>query len=337
LLCTLVLVSLFLFGCLAPPEAPPAPEFHPNNTLPPQQYVQPTPLNTTPTSHAPFEMTFIDAGYGDATLLRSGNLTILFDTGPAESSSQVVASLRARGIEKIDILILSSTNPLYTSGASALMRQFNVAQIWTTGDTTSDAAGQALAQISEGIPSQTVRYGFSRSWDQFNLTVLNPADPLTNNPSADSIVLKASYGSFCALLFSDSEASGAAGNDGGTVTGGVDARIITGPIPINCQVIRVAHHGSGNAASFPLLERASPDAGIISVGPNPPQNLYPEPTLIRRLVLKNVSVYTTDRLGSITVTSDGSTYSLTSARPADAAYWRGMNDIALNGKLYWVK
>ena len=128
-----------------------------------------------------------------------------------------------------------------------------------------------------------------------------------------------------------------AGPNGGTVVGGVDARIITGYVPVACQVLRVSHHGSGNAASFQLLQNVNPEVGIISVGPNPPQNAYPEPTLIRRLLLKNVSVYATNRLGTITVSSNGTGYSLTSQKPADDSYWRFINDVAYNGQPYWPK
>jgi hypothetical protein len=167
--------------------------------------------------------------------------------------------------------------------------------------------------------------------------VLNPQKkPILTSPDADSIVLKASYKSFCALLFSNSLASGASSSDPGTVFGGIDNQIVSGPIPINCKVLKVSHHGSANAASFQLLNNALPSDAIISVGPNPPQNIYPEPALIRRLMLRNISVWTTDKLGDIMVSSNGSNYSISSTILRDAKYGRFIETVANAGGLYWT-
>ncbi len=339
LLFAALLSFLLLAGCLEflNSSPTPSPQYNPNATLPPQQYAPPTPLNATAPFRVGLEMTFIDVGYGDATLIRSNNLTVLFDTGPAETASKVIDTLRSKGIEKIDLLVLSSNSPQFTGAAPAVMRQFVVSQLWTNGVNYTDPNSQAIASLSQFVPTHSLSYGFSQTWGLFNLTALNPSDPPIGGPDADSVVLKASYGRFCALLFSNSQASGAAGNEAGSVIGGVDARIVSGPVPINCPVLRVSHHGSGNAASFELLERSGPEVGIISVGPNPPQNAYPEPTLIRRLLLKNVSVYTTDRLGTITVVSDGAGYNITTERPADEGYWNFINSVSFNGKPYWPK
>ncbi len=273
---------------------------------------------------------------GDATLIRAANRTVLFDAGPAEQAPALVSKLRARGVSKLDLLVLSSNDPAFVGGAQRIMQEFPVDAVWTNGLSYSDLTWSSLQPYLDPAKTRAVAYGDSQSWGDFKLEVLNPQPiPIRTSPEADSIVLKASYGSFCALLFSNSVAAGASSADAGTVFGGVDSKIISGPVPLACPVLKVSHHGSANAASFQLLEKTRPEQAVISVGPNPPQNLYPEPTLIRRLMLRNASVWTTDRLGDITVSSDGSTYSISSRVARDSKYGRFIESVANTGASYW--
>lgn len=340
LLALLALSAFLLFGCLGSesPPLPPAPDYNPNgtlNTTPP--YLNPVPLNPVPaTPTSPLAVSFINVGYGDATLIQSDGKTILFDAGPTETSGVVTSYLRSRGVEKIDLLVLSSNNPLFVGAAPSILRQFSISQVWINGVDYPDENWQFINEQMRGIPNSSVQYGSTGTFGKLNITVLNPQEQRSNgNPDTDSLVLKLDYGKFCAVLFSNSEASAASGSDPGTVIGGVDARIATGVVPVaGCQLLRVSHHGSGNSASFQFLERMKPETAVISVGPNPPTFAYPEPTAIRRLMLRNVSVYITDKLGTIEVDSDGLTYNVVTERPYAGAYRQFLGSI-YDGAKYW--
>ena len=60
---------------------------------------------------------FIDIGQGDSALLRSGNETMLIDTGTPESGTAIRLFLKNRGVEKLDYLVL--THP----GADHILRK----------------------------------------------------------------------------------------------------------------------------------------------------------------------------------------------------------------------
>lgn len=341
LLC-LVLSGLLLYmGCLGfgGPSAPAAPAYNANPSPPPLNPLDNKPVpNATPPQPpamtAPFEMSFINLSMADATLIRTKERTILFDAGSAESAPKLVSYLSSKGIDKIDLLILSSNDPAFVGGASEILRQFTVTEVWTNGGAYSDPLWTSIEDAMGPATSRAVVYGDNRSWGDLGVIVLNPQTSRLSG-DGDSTALKVSYGSFCALLFSNSVAAGASSSDAGTVVGGVDSRIISGPVPVDCPVLRVSHHGSANSASFQLLNKANPTDAVISVGPNPPQNLYPAPALIRRLILNSVTVWTTDRLGTVTVTSDGSTYSLKSDRPRDTKYGKFLEDVIYKGASYW--
>lgn len=286
----------------------------------------------------PMEIAFLDVGFGDATLIRMGDKTILFDAGPDTDASHIKDYLRAHGVVSLDLLILSSSDKLFSSGALDIMRSVPVEKVWVSNSKLgASSSWDEIISLASTFDLTEVTYGDKYEDGDFSLTVLNPFPGTKSvNPATDSIVLKAQYKDFCAVLFSGSEASGASGNDAGTVFGGVDNRVISGPIDVECEVLRVSAHGSGNSASFQLLDSMGPPKmAVISVGPNPPVNKYPEPTLIRRLLLRNIDVYLTDRLGDVVVKSSGSGYDVETTYPVGTDYAKFINDVGYGSKGYY--
>ncbi len=341
LLCLVLGGFLLSFGCLGEQASPAAPAYNSSPTLPPVNPIDNTPKPnltnyTAPsTMTSPFELSFINLSLSDATLIRTSNRTVLFDAGSADMAPTLVAYLRAKNIDHIDLLVLSSDDPAFVGGAPEVLRNFPVTEVWTNGGNYSDYLWSTIKSSIGTVPVRSVSYGDNRTWGEMEVMVVNPQ--LTRlSGDGDSTVLKVSYGSFCSLLFSNSVAAGASSIDAGTVTGGVDSRIVSGPIPVTCPVLRVSHHGSANSASFQLLNQVNPTDAIISVGPDPPQNLYPSPTLLRRLVLNNATVWTTDRLGTVTVTSDGTTYHIASEVSRDTAFGHFLENVVYSGADYWA-
>lgn len=294
----------------APKELPKA-DF-PSVTQDPVQYNPPgTPKEKAMQTGLRIEM--LDVGFGDATLIQIDGKNILFDAGPPEASRHVRDTLNANGAEKLDVLVLSSNASEHFGGAQAVAVYHTIGEIWDNGVKYVDYAYAGLEDVTKSAKRRSVQYGDVFEFGKGKITILNPQAQRYLKSSADAIALKVEYGNFCAVLFSDSEGGGAAGNDMGTVMGGIDSKIVSGNITIACQILKVGNHGSGNAASFQLLEKMKPEIGIISVGANPGSKL-PEPALIRRLGLKNVSVLRTDTMGAITITSSGNGYGIVSER-----------------------
>ncbi|MFA5108480.1 MAG: MBL fold metallo-hydrolase [Candidatus Micrarchaeia archaeon] len=335
----LILPALLIAGCLGSGKTQAEPTYTPP-ALEEKLYpvvVQEEPAAPNVTKLVPFELTFINVGYGDASLIQSEGKNILIDTGPDADASKIKSVLASKGVKKIDLLVLSEDDILFVNGAADILRSYPVDEVWVSGGRPKAGFMPVILPLAKNSIVKTVLYGDNYTLGNLSLTVLNPF-PGENNtsPDLDSIVLKAKYADFCSLIFSNSEASGATGSDGGTVFGGVDSRIISGPISIqNCKVLKVSHHGSGNSASFQLLNEVNPDVGVISAGLNLPENKYPEPTAIRRLLLRNMSVYVTDKLGSITVLSDGNEYKMETEYPRDEKYAIFINDVGQGGLLYW--
>jgi competence protein ComEC len=69
---------------------------------------------------------------------------------------------------------------------------------------------------------------------------------------------------------------------------------------LQAEVLKVGHHGSRTSTSGALLEAASPQLALISVGRD---NRYghPSPEVLARLVRRGVHVLRTDERGSIVI------------------------------------
>jgi competence protein ComEC len=79
-------------------------------------------------------LTAYDVGQGSALLVETATQTLLYDTGPRmgpamDAGSRVlVPSLRARGIDRLDKLLISHADEDHIGGAATVLRDLDVAQ-----------------------------------------------------------------------------------------------------------------------------------------------------------------------------------------------------------------
>ncbi|HWQ61414.1 MAG TPA: MBL fold metallo-hydrolase, partial [Negativicutes bacterium] len=116
---------------------------------------------------------------------------------------------------------------------------------------------------------------------------------LNNN----SIVARLVYGSFAMLLAGDAEQESET-----AMVGKFGAEL-------RSQVLKGGHHGSRTSSSPAFLKAVNPETAIISAGVDNEYH-HPHPSLLKRYGERKVKVYRTDTDGTVTVTSDGKTYSV---------------------------
>ena len=104
----------------------------------------------------------------------------------------------------------------------------------------------------------------------------------------DSLVLLVEFGDFRAVLTGDA---------GGPVEALLKDRI--GDV----DLLKVGHHGSRTASGAPWLDALAPELAVLSLGTN--RYGHPAPEVIDRLIDRGVSVWRTDRDGTVTVWTDG--------------------------------
>jgi competence protein ComEC len=250
------------------------------------------------------EVYFLDVGQGDSELIRYNGTTVLIDAGEAEEGPGIVTYLKHLGISDIDLLIATHPHSDHIGGMQDILKNFNVRNVIDSGmPHTSPTYQKFLETIDrKNIPYKTVKRGDSFSpAPGLTMLVLSAPDGNKDQDLNDgSIVLRASYGQINILFEADA----------GTAT---EESMMQSGLPLESQILKVAHHGSPHGTGSIFLEHVRPEAAIISVGAGNPYN-HPALDTVARLEEAGALVFRTDIDGTIVVRTDGMKFSLETAK-----------------------
>jgi competence protein ComEC len=254
-------------------------------------------------SGAAFAVHFIDVGQGDATLVEVGDEDILVDGD--RSGSAVLSYLASQDVPDIDLMVATHPDADHIGGLDDVLAQYDVQEIWTNGATAASQTYQdfAAAVGAEGAVERQIRRGYSAQFDGVTLTVLHPPDPLTRDTNTDSIVLRLSCGSVAVLLTGDATAASEA------------SMLADTSLILDADVLKVGHHGSSASTTDAFLDAVTPNDAVISVGANNPYG-HPTQATLDRLAAHGATVYRTDLDGTIIMTSDCNSYSISTTGAA---------------------
>lgn len=252
----------------------------------------------------------LDVGQGDCAVLRSGRACALIDVGP-QGSYDALRYLRSEGLSP-DTVILTHADADHAGALGVLLgSEVRIGEIILPQETALDEAAQPVREALEqaltlGIPVRTVSRGDRIASANAWLCVLSPDEELAGD-NERSLVLYAEVEGTRLLL-----------------TGDLPAACEREDFP-DCDVLKVAHHGSKNATSAALLQRVTPELALISVGAG---NRYGHPTqrVLDDLAQAGAAVLRTDQSGCITLwLSGGRRWVQTQLQPQDASNARGGN------------
>ncbi len=261
---------------------------------------------------------FLDVGQGDSILIQTPEkMKILIDGGPDNTVINRLADVLPFWDNKIDIMILTHPHTDHLIGEVEILKRFDVGEIYYTGVNYRSADYSAwLKEIeSQNIPSIIVSAGggsaFGGNQNQTlslgnNLTLdfLWPTKDFTNKKVDDlnstSIVNKLTYGSVDFLLMGDATAE-------------VETELLKENNNLQSEILKIGHHGSHFSSSLAFLNVVKPEVAIIPVGQDNKFN-HPHLLTIRRLEKLAAKIFRTDLSGTITVTTDGKAYSVSTTR-----------------------
>jgi len=224
-------------------------------------------------------LTVLDVGQGLATVVQTRGHVLIFDTGPRWRNGSAAARvsllpwLHARGIRRIDRLVLSHDDSDHTGGTRALRDSLPV-----------DAVMAGPRVRLQPQPARC-RRGERWRWDGVEFNVLHPAQETSGRDNDDSCVLRIAGAGGSVLLLADPE---------------TDAEKELLSQPLAADVVLVPHHGSRTSSAAPFVAAVAARLGIVSAGFGNRWNL-PDDGVVARWQAAGTTVLSTADAGAITV------------------------------------
>ncbi|AGA26491.1 ComEC/Rec2 family competence protein [Singulisphaera acidiphila] len=199
---------------------------------------------------------FLDVGQGDAILIRSPEgKTVLIDAGPSKG---IVKLLRERDVTGIDLAVITHHHIDHYGGMDDVIREFHPETILLTDSPHTTRAYLGLLELIEAEGIVTVfATGKSRKVEAGSvlLTVL-PMPPVdSSEENNNSVGLRVEHGESSMLLTGDSQEA--------------ERNFWAGtcpPLVHDCDVLKLAHHGSRNGTDEFWLKLVHPKLAVISCG-----------------------------------------------------------------------
>ena len=229
------------------------------------------------------------------------SVTCLIDAGTYEEGASTVSDLLDYyGIYQVDVCIMSHWDVDHAGGIAALSVQGRTKSILTSyvpGEDDHDrdvadffkATGLKEHEKSvflEQLDSLLAGDSIALS-DTVKIDVLYPYN-CSGGGNEESLVLMLNVAGKekTSVLFT---------GDIGKLT---EDRLVADGASIDCDILKVAHHGSKYSSSQDFLDKASPQIAVISVGAH---NFYghPSPAALERLELAGCKVFRTDQEGAV--------------------------------------
>ena len=276
-------------------------------------WVAVAPLSLIPWAPGDLQVTAFDVGQGDAMLVQFPNgRRLLVDAGGVTGDGRdlgervVGPALRARGIRRVDYLLITHADADHIGGAASLVREFRPYEVWTGIPVADDAATARLRRATDAVGAawRRVTAGDSVEVGAAAVHVLHPRPAEWERQRVrndDSVVVAVTLGAAGVLLTGD------IGDPVEPTVADAWSRLTTARL----TVLKVAHHGSAGGTSAAFLEATSPQVAIVSAGAGNPFG-HPAPAVLERLRQVGAEPWRTDVDGEITVRTDGRTVEVSS-------------------------
>lgn len=244
----------------------------------------------TTEKHSGLTVEFINVGQGDCTLISCDGRNMLIDCGEKEHYQIVRDYLRKRNITHFDYVLLSHPHSDHGGGMKEIIENYSIGnfllpQINEESLEKNDFYFEILSTLEEKeVSHKNVKKEEIYRLSDAEIEILGPLE-INDEENEMSVVCMLKYGDSKFLFTGDAPVS-------------EELDLVENGVNLDCDVLKVSHHGSNDATSDEFLRRATPDYAVIGVGE---YNEYRHPhwKTVRKLMKKDIAIYRTDRDGTI--------------------------------------
>lgn len=256
-----------------------------------------------------FQVTFLDVGQGDCSVIRTGKDCYVLDGGSSSKQNVgqniILPYLKHEAIKEVDAVILSHDDEDHVSGIRELLDETEkgglICRQLILPDIVAENKGEAYLELENRarmlqIPVTYLQAGQCWQSGQTKFTCLSPNNEKnTADSNENSLVLLATYNNMQVLFTGDTEGTGLESVK--IYLGDIRTQIEAAEIQ-EVRILKVAHHGSRNNTDKELLDLFTPHAAILSAGE---KNRYGHPHKETMELLESVNARTcvTHKTGAI--------------------------------------
>lgn len=248
---------------------------------------------------------YIDVGQGDCILIQVNNKNLLIDSGPSSNRKDLLNYLEKLDIKKFDYIIATHPHEDHIGNMDTIIKRYNIGSFYSPKVITSSTTFENMisALVDKNLKINVLKKGV-KGIDLGKNTEIEVFSPLENISSDNlndySPIIKITFLDNSFLFTGDAEIS-------------TEDTVLSENNNLNCDILKVGHHGSSTSTSPDFLISANPSVAIISVGKN---NSYGHPTSETLSLLNSYNIRTirTDINGTVIAISDGKNINISTVK-----------------------
>ena len=230
---------------------------------------------------------FLDV-QGSSTILQYRDKSVLIDSGFESDSPKVLKSVRDLGIERLDYIFATNTQPKNIGGMPYLIMRTEPKNVVENGIPSTLKSYKAYKELYNNTIVVTQDTLFSlREISVKAIVIYDDGNGFSTNLDDNSIVTMARFGNSNFLFMSDC---------------GLDCEERLKNTEVSADILKISN--SCNSTSLAFLQRVNPKVAIVSA------NIDFCPSIKDRFKFLDIPLYITSEVGDIYVTTDGLDYKI---------------------------